>query len=228
MFCNKCGTQVPDGMPSCPKCGALMSAPTFSAASFNKDKLLATSKGFNFLGFIVWALAFISLLLPMAGYSYGSSSKYYNSFSLTLNAEFYDFNLMIITLPLMIAVLVLFLMKKDILASVVAVVNAIIEIVFFIILCAKLDDYGMKIGFGVILYLIFAILLVICAFVWPMIKKNMDMSKQNSAMMAQQQAMYQQQMYQQGGFQQPQQQAPQYQQPQQQAPQYQQPQQPQQ
>ena len=112
---------------------------------------------------------------------------------------------------------------------VVSGVNAIFAVVFFIILCTKLD--GIILGFGIVMYLVFALCLVGCSFLWPMIQKNMEASKKNKAMMAQQQAMYAQQqpMYQQPQAQQfaqaPQQFA---QQPQQFAQAPQQPQQPQQ
>jgi hypothetical protein len=43
MFCNKCGTQVPDNATACPKCGAAAGGASSAAAAAAADKLKAAS-----------------------------------------------------------------------------------------------------------------------------------------------------------------------------------------
>lgn len=242
MFCTNCGNQVPDGTAVCPNCGNNLAASAMGnpyqmpKKSFDVAKMLAffNKKGdkVNVIGLIIALVTFLTTLLPMI-----KIDKLRNMWSLTANANAFDFYFPIIFIPLFVLIFVSYFKKQDNMATIYASVNALFSIIFFIITLVNAKTkfpYGTrvnyKVAFGIIIYFIFVILYTAFAWLWPIIQKSMANSQAQKAMYMQQQQQFyaqQQQMMQQQMAQQqiaPQQMAPQQMAPQQPV----QPQQPQQ
>lgn len=241
MFCNQCGTQVPDGTPVCPKCGAATgSAPVAQAAPCAKkcnilEKLFGVSEFLNWPALIAWASALLFTFIPWFKEDY-FEDRWRNMYAV---GDAYTAHSFVLFAVLgMVALLVLILQKKNFLASVVSSGFALFVMIEVIVKAARCTKYDGKMSAGLFLFLV--AVLAICALCWlsDVFAKAFANGAQRKAMVKQQQAAYNQQMMQQMQYQQapqqfqqaPQQfqQAPQFQQPQQfqQAPQ--QPQQPQQ
>lgn len=222
MFCTKCGNQAPDGSVMCPHCGAPLAgaAPVFTKKNI-QEKIFETSKSINWLGLGMWLLTVMFSFFPaiMPKKDYAKMCKAYNLFSLNTSSVV-DFSIMLFLLPMMIIILISFLMKKDVLATVVAGFHAVFSMIVLIVMAAKVKDSTgdtYNLGWGFIVYLILSFILIGAGFVWPFIQKSMATSAQQKALMAQQQQqmfMQQQQMF----MQQQQMMAQQQQQPQQQQP----------
>lgn len=240
MFCNKCGSQIPDGIPTCPNCGAPTAvaaapkAPSQSAfvnpfaGGFNKGTFFATAKSLNIPGLVLALLGLICIFLPGVGgggESYGLISYEFVSVS--------QVSLISLIIAFMIGFGILYFLKKDVLAFFFSIINFIFTMICFCVANSHFHDvWGARMGWGFIVYFILTILMIVPPIIWPTIVK---LIQNKPARPVYQQPVYQQPMQpgqapmQQPMYQQPMQQAPQqpmYQQPVQQAPQ--QPQAPQQ
>ena len=230
MFCNQCGTQVPDGTPVCPKCGAATgSAPVAQAAPCAKkcnilEKLFGVSEFLNWPALIAWASALLFTFIPWFKSSNFSGSRRAWRNMYVVGDAYTDHDFVLFAVLGMVALLVLILQKKNFLASVVSSGFALFVMVEVIVKAARCTKYDGKMNAGMFLFLV--AVLAICALCWlsGVFAKAFANGAQRKAMVKQQQAAYNQQMMQQMQYQQ----APQFQQaPQQfqQAPQFQQPQQ---
>lgn len=230
MFCNQCGTQVPDGTPVCPKCGAATgSAPVAQAVPCAKkcnilEKLFGVSEFLNWPALIAWASALVFTFIPWFKSSNFSGSRRAWRNMYVVGDAYTDHDFVLFAVLGMVALLVLILQKKNFLASVVSSGFALFVMIEVIVKAARCAKYNGKMNAGMFLFLI--AVLAICALCWlsDVFAKAFANGAQRKAMLKQQQAAYNQQMMQQMQYQQ----APQFQQaPQQfqQAPQFQQPQQ---
>lgn len=212
MFCTNCGNQVPDGTAVCPNCGNNLAASAMGnpyqmpKKSFDAAKMLAffNKKGdkVNVIGLIIALVTFLTTLLPMV-----KIDKLRNMWSLTANANAFDFYFPIIFIPLFILIFVSYFKKQDNMATIYASVNAFFSVIFFIVLLVNAKKKYMgytvtnyKVSFGIIIYFIFAILYTVFAWLWPIIQKSMANSQAQKAMFMQQQQQFyaqQQQMMQQ-------------------------------
>ena len=238
MFCNQCGTQVPDGTPVCPKCGAATgSAPVAQAAPCAKkcnilEKLFGVSEFLNWPALIAWASALVFTFIPwFREYFEDYVEAYFEDYfddrwrnMYAVGNAYTDHDFVLFAVLGMVALLVLILQKKNFLASVVSSGFALFVMIEVIVKAARCAKYDGKMNAGMFLFLV--AVLAICALCWlsDVLAKAFANGAQRKAMLKQQQAAYNQQMMQQMQYQQ----APQFQQaPQQfqQAPQFQQPQQ---
>ena len=236
MFCNKCGSQIPDGSVACTNCGAPTGvaqpkAPSngafvnLFAKGFNKDAILGSGNGMDIISLVMAVVGLICIFLP--GVKLGDEN-----FSI-ISTEFAgvsEVTLMALIIPFMAALIVLYVMKKQFLAFWVTVANFLFTLIVFCVAINNIKDYGSKTGWGLVFYFIWTILIVVMTFLWPTIHKAMK-NRPVQQVVYVQQAPYAQ-PYAQAPVQQPYAQAPVQQAPQapvQQAPvQPQQPQQPQQ
>lgn len=237
MFCNKCGSQIPDGSVACTNCGAPTGvAPQPKAPSngafvnlfangFNKAALLGSGNSIDIISLVMAVVGLICIFLP--GVKGGDENF---SIISTTFAYVSEVTLMALIIPFMAALIVLYVMKKQFLAFWVTVSNFLFTLIVFCVAINNIKDRGGKTGWGLIFYFIWTILIVVMTFLWPTIHKAMK-NRPVQQVVYVQQAPYAQ-PYAQAPVQQPYAQAPVQQAPQapvQQAPvQPQQPQQPQQ
>lgn len=229
MFCNQCGTQVPDGTPVCPKCGAAMgNAAGVKVKKGNiLDTFFATSDFLNWPALIAWLSTFLMTLIPWFKTSnYKGSKVIFRNMYVTGNA-YVNHDFVTFVVLFLIGILVFLLMKKNWLSALLSGGFTLFVVIEAIVKAVRCSKYNGKMGPGLWLFLVFAMALCALCFLSSVFAKAMKNGAQRKAMMKQQQAAYNQQMMQQQMQyqQQPQMQQMQYQQAPQQM-QYQQPQQP--
>lgn len=181
MFCNKCGTQVPDGASNCTNCGAPTGIKPVGASTtiggfdnpfangLNKETLLKTSNSVNLIGLVAAVIGFIAAFLP----GIKISAMGYSETISVISSEFAGGWLIFV---FMLGLGAAYFLKMELLALCIGALNFIFALYLFFRTLSVINDYGMgsfiKMGFGIIIYLIVAIILVAAPFIWKKIKIN--------------------------------------------------------